>query len=314
MNVEWPSNHKFAFTIFDDTDWASLGSVKPVYDLLSDLELRATKSVWMFESEEPTANGGATCEDPAYVQWLLQLQRRGFEIALHNAAPGTSSRERVRFALQRFHELFGKEPFIHCNHQDCLENIYWGSARLSGWRRPLYDVLTKGQKRGVSRGHIKGDPLFWGDLCQKYISYVRNFVFNDLNTLAICPEMPYHDPQKPFVNFWFASADGGNRVRFLRNFTIDTIDALVAAGGLCIAYVHFAGGFAKDGAPDPEFRRRLEYLAAQDGWFAPVSVVLDFLRKGGGREERRISAAGLRRLETRWLVGRVRKALTLARS
>ncbi len=40
------------------------------------------------------------------------------------------------------------------------------------------------------------------------MSYVRNFVFDEINTLAACPEMPYFDPAKPFVNAWFASLPG----------------------------------------------------------------------------------------------------------
>jgi hypothetical protein len=310
VNVNWPAGRKFAFTVFDDTDWATLETVKPVYDLLADLGMRTTKSVWLFRGEGTTDHGGSTCEDRDYLRWLLGLQKQGFEIGLHNAAPVTSTRERVWLALERFRDLFGEQMLIHCNHARCLDGIYWGDARLSGWRRELYNVLTKGRNRQVFRGHVEGDPLFWGDLCQKRVLYVRNFVFADPNTLAICPEMPYHDPARPLVNFWFASADGGTCIRFLRNFTFKKLDRLIETGGLCIAYVHFAGGFARDGVVDAEFRRRLEYIAAKDGWFAPVSAVLDYLRGGGTREDRAISPARLRRLESRWLADRVLKAVT----
>jgi hypothetical protein len=310
MKVSWPSGHKFAFTVFDDTDWATLGKVKPVYDLLAGLGMRTTKSVWLFRGAGEAINGGSTCEDPDYLRWLLGLQKQGVEIGLHNVAPVTSNREGVRLALERFSDLFGEQMLIHCNHVGCLEGIYWGDARLSAWRRALYNVLTKGRNRQAFRGHLEGDPLFWGDLCQERVQYVRNFVFADLNTLAICPDMPYHDPARPFVNFWFASADGGNRVRFLRNFNFRSLDRLVETGGLCIAYVHFAGGFVRDGVVDPEVRRRLEYIAAKDGWFASVSDVLDYLRRGGSREDRTILPARLSRLESRWLAGRILKGIT----
>jgi hypothetical protein len=308
MDITWPGGHKFAFTIFDDTDWATMEKVKPVYDLLHSLGMRTTKSVWVFRGEEPPTNEGSTCEDVDYLRWVRSLQEQGFEIGLHNAAPGTSHREQTRLALDRFTELFGSKRIIHCNHADCRENIYWGDARLSGWRRALYNVVTRGRRRNSFKGHVRGDPLFWGDLCREKVNYVRNFVFSELNTLALCPEMPYHDPSRPYVNYWFASADAGGLSVFLDNFTREKIDRLVAEGGLCIAYVHFAAHFTEGGVVDPRFCERMEYVASLNGWFAPVSEVLDYLRDGQDPASRTISSKGLRRLETKWLAGRLRSA------
>jgi hypothetical protein len=301
MNTQWPDGKCFAFTIFDDTDWATVENVKPVYDLLTELGIRTTKSVWVFPARGRSVNGGATCEDKDYLRWVLSLQDRGFQIALHNVSPGTSFRDQTRAGLDRFRSLFGDRMLVHCNHTGCLESIYWGDARLGGWRRAIYNLATRGRRRGVFRGHVEGDPLFWGDLCQERVSYVRNFVFDDLNTLSVCPEMPYHDPGKPFVNYWFASANGASLKRFLGNFSFNNIDRLVAQGGLCIAYVHFAAGFSQSGRVDQEFKRRLEYLASQNGWFAPVSDVLDFLRGGEPVSRRAISPNRLRSLDLRWL-------------
>ena len=308
--ISWPHGHRFALTIVDDTDAAHVDNVKPVYDLLARLGMRTTKLVWLFQGESSAVIHGSSCDDPAYLAWVLALQQQGFEIGLHNAAPVTSLRERTCQALERFRALFGPQAPIHCNHTGCLEGIYWGDARLSGWRRPLYNLLTRGQRRGLFRGHIAGDPLFWGDLCQVYVRYVRNFVFDELNTLAVCPEMPYHDPAKPYVNFWFASTEGPTLRSFLRHFTVQNIDRLVAEGGLCIAYVHFAKGFAPNGRVEPEFRQRLEYIASQDGWFAPASEVLDYLRQNASRSERSIAPARLRHLELRWLVSKLAKGTT----
>jgi len=308
--ISWPEGRAFAFTIFDDTDGAEVENVKPVYDLLASLGMRTTKSAWVFQGESTAARHGRTCEDPAYLEWMLSLQQQGFEIGLHNAAPVTSPRERTHRALERFRELFSKEPLVHCNHTGCQEGIYWGDARVSGWRRTLYNLLTRGRRRGAFRGHIEGDPLFWGDLCQERVRYVRNFVFDELNTLAVCPEMPYHDPAKPYVNFWFASTEAPRLSSFLQNFTVRNIDRFVAEGGLCIAYVHFAFEFAPHGRIDPEFRHRLEHIASKDGWFAPVSEVLDYVRNSGSRSDRIISPARLRQLETRWIVSKLAKGTT----
>jgi hypothetical protein len=310
MAVTWPNGHQFAFTVVDDTDFATIQNVKPVYDLLAGLGIRTTKTAWMFRGEGPPVNEGATCEEPEYVQWLLSLQRQGFEIAFHNAASCTSRREITRLGLVRFHELFGAQEILFCNHTHCLDNIYWGDTRLSGWRRTLYNRVTRGKRKDISHGHIDGDPLFWGDLCQQQVRYVRNLVFDDLDALAVCPEQPYHDPAKPYVNFWFTSTDGATLKSFLANFTMEKMKRLADAGGLCITYVHFAVGFAEDGKVNPEFRKRLEYLASLNGWFVPASRVLDHLRQGAGVQERVIAPKRLRHLERKWLLEKLLKGTT----
>jgi hypothetical protein len=253
------------------------------------------------------SNAGLTCEDRDYREWVLGLQRRGFEIGLHNVAPLTTARPEIQAGLDEFRRTFGAPPRTHCNHTGCGDNLYWGAERLSGWRKQLYKGMGRGPL-GRSEGHNPDSPLFWGDLCQQQIAYVRNFVYNDLNTLAICPEMPYHDAAKPYVNWWFASAEAGNIHAFLRNFTPANIDALSEQKGLCIVYAHFGGGFAPDGTLHAEFRRRIEYLAGKQPWTAPVSEVLDYLRARRTNHQP-ISAAALRRLEVRWLADRgLRKA------
>ncbi len=237
--MDWPNKHKFAFTIVDDTDSATITNVKPVYDLLFHLGMRTTKTAWIFRGDNPKKGCGSTCEENDYLQWLLSLQRRGFELGFHNAAPCTSSRRVTEQALLRFRQLFGERDLLSCNHMGCRENIYWGPARVSGLNRLVYHLATKGKQRNVFRGEIEVDPLFWGDLCQRYVRYVRNFVFEDLDALAVCPEHPYHDSAKPFVNFWFTSTDGGTVTRFLKNFSFEKFRRLEAGGGMCIAYVHF---------------------------------------------------------------------------
>jgi hypothetical protein len=302
--LTWPDGKQFAFTIFDDTDWASLAVLRPVYDLLADVGFRTTKSVWMLKGSGPgrRSNAGATCEDADYREWVLGLQRRGFEIGLHNVAPLTSERSVISRGLAEFRHAFGGPPRVHCNHTGCEDNLYWGVERFSGWRRAVYTGLGR-NALGRSEGHNPDSPLFWGDLCQQQIHYVRNFVYSELNTLSVCPEMPYRDAAKPWVNWWFASTEAGNIHSFLRNFTPHAIDELRKQHGLCIAYVHFAGGFAPEGKLDPEFRRRVEYIAGQNPWVAPVSEVLNYLRANRTHEQP-VSAAALRRLEVRWLADR----------
>jgi len=307
MNVAWPGGRKFAFTFCDDTDFATLDNVKPVYDLLDDLGWRTTKLVWVFRNGDAGTSPGDTCEDPRYLDWLRLLQQKGFEIGLHNVSPATASREEIAQGLDRFEELFGAPPRLHCNHLMCLDNLYWGEDRLTGWRRRLYNRYTRGSRRGISQGHIEGSPYFWGDLIRQRITYVRNFTFDDLNTLRRCPAMPYHDPTKPYVNFWFAATTASSPRHFKQIFSTAKIDRLVEEGGLCIAYTHFGARFFHDNRIDDYFKKTVEYIAARDPWVAPVSDVLDFLRRGEDPKARSLSPLGRQRLELRWMLGRFGK-------
>jgi hypothetical protein len=303
--IQWPEGKSFAFTVFDDTDHATIENVKPVYDFLAALGMRTTKSVWPLAAKGTPRIPGATCEEPEYLKWVLRLKEQGFEIGYHNASNETSNRERTRAALDRFRELFGDDPATMANHSDNREGIYWGSARFSGLPKKIYNLALRGKNNGYFRGHIEGDPLFWGDLCKERIRYVRNFVFAGMNVLRDCPQMPYHDPDRPFVNYWYASCDGAEVMRYTDALTEEQQDRLEAEGGACVMYTHFACGFAGDGKLHPNFERLMKRLARKNGWFVPASTLLDFLRERNGgpsiRQEERAA------MERRWLT---RKLLT----
>jgi hypothetical protein len=304
--IAWPDGRRFAFTVFDDTDEATLGNVGEVYALLRGLGLRTTKSVWPLRGEGIGRHGGATCEDPAYRDWVLQLQRDGFEIGFHLATYHSSPRREVERGLELFARWFGHYPRAMANHTGCAESIYWGAYRLSGLNRIAYNVLTGLRNRRRFRGHLDGDAYFWGDLCRRRITYCRNFVFRDIDTLKACPFMPYRDPERPYVNLWFASSDGRTVEEFVRCLDERAQDRLEEAGGACIVYTHFACGFQRERGFDPRFRRLVERLSRRNGWFVPVSTLLDHLRAVGG--EHVITPAERRRLERKWLRERVKAA------
>jgi hypothetical protein len=155
---------------------------------------------------------------------------------------------------------------------------------------------------------VEGDPLFWADYYKKYITYVRNFVFEDINTLRQCPFMPYHDPQRPYVNFWFASTEGGNVQSFNNTLSEKNQDRLEAEGGACIMYTHFANGFFLDGRLDKRFESLIKRLAGKNGWFVPVSTLLDYLKEHNG--EHIITPAQRAMLERKWLWHKIKVGTT----
>jgi hypothetical protein len=300
----WPDGKSFAFTIFDDPDAQTFEASRAVYGLLDDMGFRTTKGVWPNCADPALASDcGETCANPAYVEWLRDLQQRGFEIGFHNATSHTSAREQTRQGLDRFEQLFGHAPHTMANHYHARESIYWGPARLTGLNRVFYQALTLGRRRDESAGHIPGHPYFWGDLCKERVRYVRNFVFPEINTLAVCPQMPYHDPLRPYVNFWFASSEGANSRSFLDRISEASQDRLEEQGGACIMYVHFGHGFFEHGALNSRFADLMSRLSRKNGWFVPVGQLLDHLRGGNTPAIARRDRA---RLERRWLRHKMR--------
>ena len=297
--VLWPDGKKFAFTIFDDTDLATVENVSGVYSHLADLGFRITKSVWPSSPTGKAITGGSTCADRDYLKWVLALQTQGFEIAFHMNSDCTSVRSQTLQGLTRFEYLFGHPPQSMANHSGCRENLYWGEDRLSGVNRLIYRLLTRGRNTGKYVGHVEDDPLFWGDLCAKRIQYCRNFVFPEINTLKVCPFMPYHDDTRPMVNAWFASSEGSERSAFISLLAEANQDRLEEEGGACIVYTHLAVGFWTPSGLDRRYSSLMERLASKNGWFVPVSTLMDYLEAKNGRHV--ITGRERRKLERRWL-------------
>lgn len=302
--ITWPDHKQFAFSIFDDTDYATVENVRPVYSFLADLGITTTKSVWPAEGDDRPRCGGATCKDVAYLEWLRSLQKLGFEIAFHGATFHSSVRTDIDAALQRFKDLFGQYPRTMANHSESRENIYWGGSRLTGFNRLIYNLLTGFRYRRKYLGHVENSPYFWGDLCRDRVKYVRNFIYPEVNTLRACPLMPYHDPARPFVNYWFAASEGPEIESFNRTLNEQAQDELEIEGGACIMYTHLACGFYDNGALNRRFTELMTRLGKKNGWFVPVGTLLDFLLEQRGHVV--ISPTQRRSQERKWLAHKMK--------
>ncbi len=268
--------------------------------------MRTTKTVWPLAPTRTPKYGGDTLENPEYREWVLDLQRRGFEIALHGTTDHPSTRSDVERGLDYYREVIGDDPRMHVNHDGQTEGMYWGEARLDGWMRLLYKLANRVARQDRRHyGHDPASPYFWGDLCRDRIEYVRNFVYQDINTLAQDPMMPYHDPQRPYVRYWYSGSNGAEIGPFLTLLTEENQDRLVAEGGACVVYTHFALGFVEaDGRLNPRFEKLMRRLASFDGWFVPTSTLLDHLRARPGWTPT-ADPAVLRRMKRRFLTSRL---------
>lgn len=303
----YPGGARFAFTIVDDTDVSTRENTEPFYDLLLELGLRATKTVWPLSCPEgsPNFSLSETLEEPGYAGFVERLADQGFEITWHGATMESSRRERTIRGLEAFRSRFGHYPEIHINHAHNRENLYWGSARVdSPWLRALLD-RNPGLRNGVFQGHVPGSEFWWGDLAERHIRYARNLTFNGINTLQYNPSMPYRDPSRPLVERWFSASDAEGVEEFNRLLAMENQERLEAEGGACIVATHVGKGFAQGGRVHPETRRLLEGLAAREGWFPTVGELLDWLARGN--PSGRIPAGEWRRMQWRWATDLARR-------
>jgi len=295
-----PEGKRFAFTVMDDTDVATVENVAPVYALLERLGMRATKTVWTMACPEGSRNfaGSQTLEDPDYQAFVVGLRQRGFEVASHGATMESSRRERTVAGLERFRAVLGAYPRVHANHALNRDNLYWGPARID---QPLLKRLLERRRDTAAfyyQGHLRQSPYWWGDLCERHIQYVRNLTFNDINVLRVNPSMPYRDPSRPLVAWWFSASDAEDAAAFCRLISPARQERLEREGGACIVATHFGKGFAKDGRVANEVRDRLEMLAGLLGLYPTVGELLDWLR--ARRQEDVLPRREWRRMQWVW--------------
>jgi len=263
--VIWPPfPYRAGFCITDDTDAATLESVRAVYDLLAALGLRASKTVWAFTPAEPcgipalppSIQRGITLEDPAYLDYCLGLSERGFEICLHGASAGNNVRDRTVRALDLLEHRLGFTGTYIC-HAKNAENPYWHEKVAPAG--PARDVLKLASRYQCS-GEDPKSPYFWGDVCLAKVRHIRLFRTRNVNTLAENPSMPYFDPEKPWVTSWF----GATKRSFLDAAAPASLDRLAREHGLCVLYqyLHRYAAAAGSGV-QPEFRAAAERLAAR---------------------------------------------------
>lgn len=310
--LRFPGDKRFAFTIFDDTDVATVENVRPVYDLLTRLGMRTTKTVWPVDCPEGSRNfsSSETLADPDYLDFVRHLSECGFELTWHGATMESSSRDRTLRALDIFQTELGTQPRIHANHAYNLENVYWGSARVDSPALRLLLRFLDRHRRGAYYGHIPGSRYWWGDVCAERFDYVRNLTFEEVNLLRVNPSMPYHDPRRPLVKRWFSASDAEDADAFVRLLNERALDRLEEEGGVCIVATHLGKEFAPAGRLDPAVRRTLESLGRRNGWFAPVGEILDWLQ--AQRASAEIPRGEWRRMQWQWAGQLLARKLRLA--
>lgn len=307
-NLKIPNDKKFIFTIFDDTDVSTLENIRPVYDYLTELKIFTTKSVWPLESSQSTSNykGSHSLQNREYASYIRELAGRGFEIAFHGASMESNSRELTIESLKRFQEILGFNPRTYASHAGNLENIYWGEHRFNfAAFRFLYRLLNS-RKGSKYSGQNPESKYYWADICRDSFDYVRTFTFNDINLLNV-GKFPYHVRDRACFKSCFYTSFADHVEEFNRLLSVENQARLARERGVCIVTTHFGKGFVKDGVLNPQTKYLLEQLVVNNGHFAPVSQILDYLRGLWGKNT--IKPLDLFLLESRWFVDTIRRKL-----
>jgi hypothetical protein len=274
----FPDGKKFAFSIFDDTDVATLEYIRPIYELLDRLGFRTSKSVWPLPYEgRSDYEGSATLDDPEYARYISHLQECGFEIAFHGARMESSERAEIQRAFEVYQQKLGHYPTAYAARGHNRDNLYWGADRFRfGIWRWLYAAVG-GSDEQQGEGHRMGSPFYWGDLAQRHLRYVRSFTYDELNLWKITAAIPYRTSGTPGVNAFFPSSYADNVEEFIELLSPSRQMQLEREGGLAIVSTHFGKGFLRDGRVHPQVVELLTRLSNRPGWFQPVSTLLDYL-------------------------------------
>ena len=244
----YPGGARFAFSVFDDADNATVANVAPVYRLLAQYGILTTKSVWVYPPRGRF--DGESLLDDDYRTWVQEISAQGFEIGLHSVGDGSYTRAEILAGLELFREALGSYPMAHANHLSNPDSMYWWSRQFEwpfSWLYRAIYVLSY-RTRVPLGGENPASAHFWGDAFKERIRYTRNLTFHGIDTLASDPRMPYRVRSKErYSNQWFSSSDGHTVEEMCDLLAEANVDALEASGGACIVYTHFASGFVDDG-------------------------------------------------------------------
>jgi hypothetical protein len=276
--ASFPVGKRFALSIFDDTDVATLEYIRPIYELLDQLGFRTTKTVWPLPYQgQSDYEGSDTLQDPEYASYVRRLQERGFEIAFHGARMESSERPQIEAAFEAYQRSLGAYPTIYAAHGLNRDNLYWGADRFRFrlWRW-LYLALGGWRERPAG-GHRTESPFYWADLAARHLRYMRSFTYDELNLWRITPSIPYRTLGTPGVRAFFPSSFADNVEEFIELLSPPRQAQLERERGLAIVSTHFGKGFLRNGRVHPGVEEALRRLAQRPGWFPPVSTLLDHL-------------------------------------
>ena len=297
--IVWPEGKQFAFTVFDDADWETLENVGGVYSLLADCGLRTTKSCWVVRGDpdkgyagganrrrrRPLAMAAATCS-------RRDSRSAGTARTWHSLPRRELTGRRWR-SSPSFSAIIPSRPRI----TPVDEAIYWGSDRLTGFHSFLYNLLTALSQQPASIAATSKATNTSGATCagrRSSISAISSFrTSTRCGAARSCrtttrtgrtSTIGLPRPTAPRCSDLIAASPSGSRTSWRRR----------GAPASCTPTSPTVS--PRGGKVDPQFEQLVRRLAAKNGWFVPVTTLLDYLLSVRRRHE--ITPVERRRLES----------------
>jgi len=165
----FPDNKRFAFSILDDTDDATLKNVKPVYDVLREYGFRTTKTVWPLDCPEGSRIffAAETLQNKPYLDFVHELAGDGFEVAFHGATMEPSHRERTIRALEFLKKEFGYYPRLFCTTATTEKTC---TGAISAFKLPFCATCLAWRGKNL----LSILPATWKDRITFGVIFVKN--------------------------------------------------------------------------------------------------------------------------------------------
>lgn len=300
-----PEKYDFAFLIIDDTDCSTLPNIKEIYDLLFNNGLRTNKTIWVYPARDEPKNFGDSLSNERYKNWIKDLQKKGFEIGIHNVGSGDFKREEIISGLNIYNDILGGFPKIHVNHSYNKDNIYSGDERFSKFLRFLINIFYPNYTG--FKGNDENSKYFWGDYHKKIIKYSRNFELPKLDLTNYFSRLPYvYRDKLKYSNYWYPVTFAPNPWLWKKIVSLKAIDELEKNNGIAIVYTHFGYYHFEHNKIDPYFVESIEHLGSKNGWYVTLSEFLDYQLKNIDQKKLEIGALKELYLDLISLITRVR--------
>ena len=136
-----PYLYDFGYTIHDDTDTYDYTNGNEIYLEYYDLGFLTSISTWAWDVGGAWNKVGFV-DNETQREWLLDLQSKGFELALHSATASSDIRNNTLAAFNNWSLYFGF-PMMYIEHGTSnIEHLVTGSGAVSGSSVYLLDLVN----------------------------------------------------------------------------------------------------------------------------------------------------------------------------
>jgi len=287
-----PYLYDFGFTIHDDTDTFDYRNGNATYQGFYNAGFLTSVSAWAETSWDKTG----FVDNANQRNWLLDLQSKGFELALHSATGGTDTRQTTINAFNNWSEYFGF-PMMYIEHSSNGEHLISGSGADATSNYYLLDLVNTSNVSYYWNLDAYENNALWKTSAENSSSFYNGWkAYGESidpitgerwsnGEISLFPNYTNEKAKLPLVDEHGTSINltsmiGKIHIRDAAHipstglrqlYTPAHIFDLVETKDLTIMYTH-SGSYS-------EFNSTLAEVARYDGYFVPAGVLLNYSSK-----------------------------------